>query len=171
MTNQFTRCLPIELGYEGGWVNDPQDSGGETNLGVTKRNWEAWVGHSVTSADMKALTGNVVAPFYKTKYWDVICGDHLPIGLDLIIFDSAINQGPGRAAKFLQSAIGATPDGVIGPVTLATLASCDVAATIHEVRALREAQYRSLPTFDHFGAGWINRLNGIENTAASWIVP
>lgn len=168
MTTQFDRALPIELAYEGGYVNDPDDPGSVTNLGVAQRTWQDYIGHPVTDSDMRALTGNMVGPLYKARYWDVVSGDNLPAGLDLIIFDSAINQGPGRAAKFLQSALGVVADGSIGPATLAAVAKCDVATTIHAVRELREAQYRSLPTFDHFGNGWINRLNGIEQTALSW---
>jgi lysozyme family protein len=52
---RFEDCLARILKHEGGYVNDPLDSGGRTNLGVTQRVWEEFVGHPVTEADMKAL--------------------------------------------------------------------------------------------------------------------
>ena len=115
MQGNFGHCLDLVLKSEGGWVNHPSDPGGETNLGVTKRVWEEWVGHPVES--MKNLTKDQVAPLYEQKYWRPCYGEVLPRGLDLIVFSMGVNAGPGRSVKLLQSSIGCIPDGVIGPRT------------------------------------------------------
>ena len=103
MKENFERALAAVLHHEGGFVNHPSDPGGMTNLGCTKKVWEEWVGHEVDEKAMRALTPADVAPLYKAKYWDKIKGDELPDGVDYVVFDCAINSGPGRAIKFLQS--------------------------------------------------------------------
>src|SRR5438034_35542 len=73
-------------------------------------------------------------------------------------FVDAVNQGPGRALRTLQEAVGAVPDGVYGPATQAALAASLPAQTVERIADLREAQYRALPTFGRFGKGWLARL-------------
>ena len=104
-------------------MNHPKDPGGMTNLGCTKKVWEEHCGHEVDEKTMRALTPADVAPLYKTKYWDKVRGDELPSGVDYAVFDAAINSGPGRAAKWLQTCVGVEPDGGIGPKTLAAVAA------------------------------------------------
>ena len=117
MKENFDKSLLILLKHEGGYVNHPKDPGGETNLGVTKRVYEEWGGNK----NMKDLKEEDVAPIYKKNYWDRCKCDHLPSGLDLAVFDWAVNSGTGRAAKNLQAMIGTVADGGIGPNTLKTL--------------------------------------------------
>ena len=109
MKKNYDKCLKTILHHEGGYVNHPEDPGGETNLGVTKREYEEWGG----TKDMKELTVEDVAPIYKKNYWDKMKCDDLPSGLDLCVFDFGINAGPGRAAKYLQTLIGTKADGGI----------------------------------------------------------
>ena len=123
MIENFKEALAHVLKSEGGYVNNPKDPGGMTNLGCTKTVWEEYVGHPVSEADMRALTPESVAPLYKRKYWDRVSGDDLPSGLDYAVFDAAINSGAGRAAKWLQEVVGVTADGSIGSGTLAAVAS------------------------------------------------
>ena len=113
MQKNYQPSLEMILHHEGGYVNHPRDPGGETNLGVTKRVYEEFGGEK----DMKDLTVEDVAPIYKKGYWDKCKCDSLPSGLDLVVFDFAVNAGPGRAAQFLQRIIGVEPDGGIGPIT------------------------------------------------------
>ena len=115
MAQNFKHCLEIILHHEGGYVNHPKDPGGMTNLGVTKRVYESWVGKEVNESDMRALTADDVAPIYEKNYWDKVKGNDLPGGLDLCVFDFGVNAGPGRAAKYLQTMIGTVADGGIGP--------------------------------------------------------
>ena len=101
MQKNYQPSLEMILHHEGGYVNHPRDPGGETNLGVTKRVYEEFGGEK----DMKDLTVEDVAPIYKKGYWDKCKCDQLPSGLDLVVFDFAVNAGPGRAAQFLQRII------------------------------------------------------------------
>ena len=73
------------LKHEGGYVNHPRDPGGETNLGVTRKVWEEWIGKPAGKDAMKALTVKDVAPLYKKLYWDKVKGDDLPSGVEVEI--------------------------------------------------------------------------------------
>lgn len=167
-STEFQRALPILLSDEGGFVNDAQDPGGVTNLGVTLKAWAAYVGHAVTERDMRSLTPAVVAPFYLSEYWTACSCDALPAGLAYLIFDTAANEGPDRARMFLQRALGVVADGNIGPVTLLALRGCDPPTVIRGVCASREAHYRSLPTFHRFGKGWLSRLGKVQARSLFW---
>jgi lysozyme family protein len=109
MKENFDDALKAILKHEGGFVNHPKDPGGMTNLGVTKKVWEAWVGHAVDEKEMRALTPEVVGPMYKKKYWDAVKADEMPDGLDYLMFDFAVNAGPRRAIKTMQKAYGHNP--------------------------------------------------------------
>ena len=165
MQDNFEQCLALVLKHEGGYVNNPKDPGGRTNLGVTQKVWEEWVGHPVDEAAMRALTPTDVAPLYKKNYWDKIKGDSLPAGVDYACFDLAVNSGVGRAAKLLQQAVGANPDGAIGPATLDAVASQNPRDVATEVCDLRLKFLQSLPTFATFGKGWTRRVSEVEETA------
>jgi len=157
MKGNFEHCLDIILHHEGGYVNHPKDPGGETNLGVTKRVYEEWGG----TKDMKELTKEDVAPIYEKMYWGKIKGDHLPAGVDLAVFDWAVNSGPGRAAKKLQGMIETEVDGGIGPNTLRSLDEYiqhhGVENTIENYKNIRQSYYESLSIFKTFGRGWTRR--------------
>jgi lysozyme family protein len=162
MKHNWDEAIKHVLKWEGGYVNHPADPGGMTNLGVTKRVWEEWSGKPATEADMRSLTPEMVSPLYKKRYWNAVRGDDLPSGVDLCVFDCAVNAGPGRASKFLQFAVGATPDGQIGPKTIAAVTSKPADEVIEVFCDLREAHYKSLHTFATFGKGWMRRLASIK---------
>tara|TARA_B100000242_G_scaffold202032_1_gene146318 strand:+ start:2798 stop:3307 length:510 start_codon:yes stop_codon:yes gene_type:complete len=169
MQKNYDKCLETILHHEGGYVNHPKDPGGETNLGVTKRVYEEWGG----TKDMKDLLVEDVAPIYKKNYWDKLKGDNLPSGLDLCVFDFGVNAGPGRAAKYLQSMIGTTPDGGIGPMTLKALdiytGANGLVETIEEYQKRRQEYYEKLSTFATFGRGWTRRVNETTELAKKLI--
>jgi lysozyme family protein len=161
MQGNFKECLELVLKSEGGWVNHPSDPGGETNLGVTKRVWEEWVGHPVES--LKNLTKDQVAPLYEQRYWRPCYGEVLPRGLDLIVFSMGVNAGPGRSVKLLQSSIGCLPDGVIGPATRGVIRDSNTATLIAKFSETRREYYKSLKTFPMFGKGWLARVDKEES--------
>jgi len=165
MRHNWDEALRHILKYEGGYVNHPSDPGGMTNLGVTKRVWEEWTGKPATEADMRALTPEMVGHLYKTRYWNAVRGDDLPSGVDLCVFDAAVNAGVGRASKFLQQAVGVNVDGQIGPMTLAAITAKPADEVVAKFCDLREAHYKSLPTFATFGKGWMRRLASVESEA------
>jgi lysozyme family protein len=167
MQNKFENCLDLVLKSEGGWVNNPADPGGETNLGVTKRVWEEYVGHPVET--LKNLTKEDVAPLYEQKYWRATYCEVLPRGLDLLVFSMGVNGGPGRAVKLLQSAIGCVPDGVIGSRTMELIKQSNALDLIAKYSEARRSYYKSLKTFDIFGKGWLSRVDREKTEALNMV--
>lgn len=157
MKNNFDKCLHMLLEHEGGYVNNVHDKGGMTNLGVTKRVYDKWIGRESTEQEMRDLTPDDVAPIYKKNYWNRVKADQLPSGLDWACFDWAVNSGSGRPAKAVQRAVGATQDGAIGNQTLGLIAEKDPKFIIDYVYTVRQAFYESLDDYKHFGRGWSRR--------------
>lgn len=169
MKENFDLALEHVLRHEGGFVNHPRDPGGMTNLGCTKAVWEEWVGHPVDEKTMRALTPGDVAPLYKRKYWDKVQGDALPEGLDYLVFDTAINSGPGRAIKLLQACLGVTQDGALGPKTMAAVKAADQQRLLTDYAKARLDFLGSLPTWDAFGKGWGRRVAEVYTGASKMI--
>ena len=163
--NNFKECLALVLKSEGGYVNNPKDPGGMTNLGITKKSLEEWLGHDVDEKFMRNLTPEMAAPFYEQKYWRSCYGEVLPRGLDFIVFSMAVNAGPGRSVKLLQQSLGCVPDGVIGPATRSLILASNSATLIAKFSETRREYYRSLKTFPIFGAGWLKRVDNEEKEA------
>lgn len=171
---RFAQCLDVVLHHEGGLVDNPHDPGGITNLGISLRFLQA-VGvdlnndGSVDRWDIVGLTVEEARPLYQRRFWDACrCGD-LPAGLDLLVFDSAVNQGAGAAARLLQISVGAAADGVVGPVTLARVATevrgRGAGAVIVEFGARRALRYARNPKILVFGLGWFRRLFAVARQA------
>jgi lysozyme family protein len=167
MQNNFDVCVDLMLAHEGGFVNHPQDPGGMTNLGVTARVWEEWMGRPTNEKEMKALTPLMVKPLYKRKYWDAIRADELVDGLDYCVFDVAVNSGTGRAIKLLQQSVGANPDGGFGSITMALVKKASSEPnTLIELYCARRLEFlQSLRTFETFGKGWSRRVAEVKEKA------
>lgn len=112
----FNEAYDKTMGYEGGYSNDPTDSGGETYKGISRKYNPNWVGWSVIdsmkgSGFPKNLDSNsdlleAVQSFYKSEYWDSFWGDKNPSQhISNKLFDIAVNMGKGRASMFLQKAL------------------------------------------------------------------
>ena len=157
MKKNFDKCLSMLLHHEGGFVNHVDDPGGPTNLGVTQKVYEEWVGHKVTIEDMKNLDFTKVAPIYRKNYFDGVRFDDLPSGVDWSVVDWGVNSGPSRAAKALQRIIGSTADGAIGPKTLQAVADMEPREIIEKMHDARQRFYERLSTFETFGRGWTRR--------------
>ena len=164
MKANFDACLAHVLKYEGGWSDHPKDPGGATNYGVTLRTYSAWLGRPASKAELRGIAHNEVAAIYRAEYWDAVRGDDLPPGFDLVAFDAAVNSGPSRGARWLQTAIGANADGKIGP---ATIAAADRAGddAIRSACAIRLHFLRGLETWPVFGKGWSARVAATEALA------
>lgn len=165
----FDEALEHLLKHEGGFSSDSRDLGNAngtcTNLGVTQRVWEEWVGRGSSEKEMRSLTPADVAPLYKRKYWDRIKGDDLPSGVSYCVFDAAVNSGTGRAAKWLQEAAGAVPDGAIGPKTLDMVYEANPADLINRMCDIRQSFLEGLGTFQTFGKGWTRRVSEVRKIA------
>ncbi len=174
MDTDFAFSLMFTLNQEGGFSDDPHDPGGATMDGITLAEFQAWYGHDKTVADLKAITGEQLGQIYMESYWVQVRGGDLPAGVDLSVFDMGVNAGPKRSIELLQAVLGVTADGVLGPISLAALASVTAnGVTLSVLKKLAKAQgdfYRSLSTYKYFGKGWIARANARYNAAAGLLV-
>lgn len=165
VSDRFAICLPIILKHEGGWSDHPKDPGGATQKGVTLAVFSDFLGRKATKDDLRAITNEQLSTIYRRGFWFPSHCDKLPAGVDLIVFDLAVNSGPGRARRFLQEAVGAEPDGVIGAKTLAAVAALPPREVILRLRNRREKFYKGLNTFGTFGKGWMRRLSEVAVAA------
>jgi lysozyme family protein len=163
--SNFARSLALVFKWEGGYVFHPRDPGGATNMGITKATLEHWRGKSVSVEDVKRLTKVEAGLIYRARYWDVVKGDSLPAGLDYALFDYAVNSGPYRAIKHLQTILRVRVDGVIGPETLGAVRAADVAGTVSRLLDKRLAWLRSLVGWSTFAKGWTNRVADVRAEA------
>jgi lysozyme family protein len=158
-TDPFPTILAFTLSQEGGLVDNPDDPGGLTNLGLTLSDMRRWLGHKATGDDVRGLTPDTAAPIYRAFYWAPISGPRLPPALALMVFDSGVNRGIGTSAKMLQRIVGATPDGIIGPLTLTAVTTKVYGGMAAVLSALHDAQtvdYQALND-PEFETGWLNR--------------
>lgn len=177
MEANFSIALKHIFESEGGYQEDTKDSGnrlsngrsGSTNLGVTQAVWEEWVGHPVSKEDMRNLRREGVERLYRKKYWDVVHGDDLPVGLDFLMLDFAINAGPGRAIKTLQEALGVTTDGNIGPKTAYAIKHAPSKELIKKFTQVKDTFYKECRGFPTYGKGWLNRSAKAEALANTMI--
>jgi lysozyme family protein len=167
MNSNWDAAFNNVIQHEGGYVNNPNDPGGRTNLGVTQEVWENWVGHLVSEEEMKALTKDMVKPLYLDLYWRRIKGDNLPSGADYCVFDATVNSGVRRASQWLQTAIGVTSDGAIGPQTLSVASMMVPSTIIINFSAQRLKFLQGLSTWPTFGKGWERRVAEVKATALS----
>ena len=158
-----------ELVFEGGYVDDPADPGGATDFGITLATLSHFLGRAASIADLQGMDDSTKAAIYRTMFWNVIQGDSLPSGVDLVTFDMAVNGGPRRAAEMLQMVVGASADGVIGPLTLKAVAAQPTAAVINSFTAARTSFYEKQPDFARFGDGWLNRVHECQVEALALV--
>lgn len=149
--------------HEGGYVNHPADPGGETMWGVTKRVAQAHGYHG----DMRKLPKALAKQITEQSYYKAVKGDQLDRLIAWQLTDAAYNHGNHQAVKFLQRAVGASDDGLIGPRTLAAVAAMDKNDVVYLFNAERLEFYTGLRTWLSFGKGWARRVAGNLRFAAS----
>lgn len=146
----FEKAVEHILAFEGGYVFDSHDPGGETNFGISKR--------AYPNLDIKNLTRAAAIQIYFTDYWQPIKPLLIPERLRLCAFDCAVNQGVDRAIKLMQGAVGVRQDGDIGPLTLSALKSYNPDNALSNMLNLRLEHYAKLPHFSRYAKGWTKRL-------------
>jgi lysozyme family protein len=157
----FDQAFDILLGHEGGYSNNPFDPGGETNWGITVAVARV---HGYTGS-MRSLSKSTAKDIYRKDYWDAIRADELPELIRYAVFDAAVNSGVKQSAKWLQQASGATPDGIIGPKTLAAVRAMDQQELLRKLLAQRLQFFTNLKTWDSFGKGWARRIASLLEMA------
>ena len=158
MRKNFENALDRVLAVEGGYSNHAKDPGGPTNRGVTLATFSAFKRRPCSIAELRSISELDVSAIYKAQYWDAVKGDDLPAGLDYVLFDYAVNSGPGRAVRELQHAVGIQADGVMGAMTMQSVKARDPAQVIAAVCAQRLAFLKTLKTWRTFGNGWSTRI-------------
>ena len=163
----FQTALKRTLEFEGGYSDDPQDPGGETNYGITKNEAmrQGYMG------SMKDIPMSLVENIYKTAYWNSMkCGDFIHQLIANHVFDCGVNTGTGTAGKMLQNALnqlfnrGLVTDGVVGSLTVDSVnALTDDQAMDLTLRFcdLRKQRYDQIiaarPTSEKYRMGWYKR--------------
>jgi lysozyme family protein len=173
MADRFDICLAFTLRAEGGYVDDPADPGGATNMGITLATYRQWSDDpALGAAQVKDLTLRTARAIYRSLYWNPLRADALPVGVDLSVFDMGVNAGIWRSARLLQQALGFSGDevdGCVGPETLEAAEKRNPRALVEDLTGRQIAYYRSLSDFSIFGAGWFNRAEARRRAALAMI--
>lgn len=172
---RFAACLKRVLAHEGGYGDHPADPGGATNMGITHKTLARWRDvspwWSLPKSAVKGLAVEEAAKIYRASYWERSKAGEMPAGLDLAVFDYAVNSGPDRAIKSLQKLLGVVADGQVGPLTLAAIrkrvALAGVGGLIDALCNQRLSFLADLSTFAVFGKGWRKRVEDIRAAASA----
>lgn len=171
----FARALAHVLGFENGYADHPKDPGGATNFGITRKTLAKWRRVSpwwtLPKSEVKTLSRREATRIYRAGYWDPAKAGRMPGGLDLAVFDFAVNSGVSKAVKTLQAILGVRTDGLVGPITLralkAKIAAAGVGALIEALCGRRLGFLKALAIFSVFGRGWTGRVAATRALALS----
>jgi lysozyme family protein len=174
MDDNFDTCLAFTLREEGGYVDDPADPGGATNMGITLATYREWSNDAALGpTQVQNMTKRTARAIYRSLYWNPLRADALPTGVDLSVFDMGVNAGIWGSARLLQRAlgfIGEEVDGCIGPETLLAAAKSNPRSLVNDLADRQAAYYRSLADFPTFGTGWLSRTKARCEAALAMIV-
>lgn len=148
----FETAIDRVLVHEGGYSNDPDDPGGETKWGISKR--------SYPNENIRALTRDGAKQLYKMDFWNPVASRVRDTALTFQLMDAAVNHGMGNAVRMLQRAVGVADDGWWGKLSNAALASMSPADAHLLFMAERLEFWAKLSTFTRFGRGWMRRGAG-----------
>jgi len=172
----FTKYLPTLFNFEGGYVNDPDDPGGATNLGVTlavfKEHARSLLNISPSIDALKDMTDDQAGKIYKAQYWDRIFGDQIEFQpLADIMFDFYVNAG-GHAVELLYKVLnhlGGSHD-VLPWLDISAVRSLqhhDVQEVYMHYKEGRKSYYRTLaqehPVLRRFLKGWLRRVDAFPH--------
>jgi lysozyme family protein len=159
MRSSYDQCLERVLVHEGGYTNDPRDPGGPTNFGITIYDYRKYVKPSATAADVKRMSLAEAKRIYRSKYWDALCCDNLPSGVDYTVFDYGVNSGIGRVGKVIRRVLGLSDaDWRVNADVIAALKKSEPSKVIVAINDERLQFLKSLRTWSAFGVGWGRRV-------------
>lgn len=175
INDHFDACFVMLIGHEGGLSivsSDPGNwTGGHVGAGALRGTKFGISAAAFPTLDIPSLTLAQASAIYRALYWTKAGCPALPAQLALLVFDAAVNNGVSRSGKFLQTAVGATPDGLVGTATLAAvgraMASRGLDGMCAEMQAQRLVFMASLSTWPVFGLGWARRLCRLPFQAAN----
>lgn len=167
--SNFDQAFAYTVGNEGGYSDNPYDSGGPTNWGITQAELSAWRGHPVSAAEVRALEQSEAKAIYRADYWNSLSLDRVssePIAL--CMFDIGVVCGTGIAAQFAQEicnerGAGLTVDRAIGPLSIHAINETDALLFVPQFAAKTESRFRGIvagnPSQSIFLQGWLNRAH------------
>jgi len=166
MDKRFLDIYKIVMEYEGGYVNHPNDPGGETYKGISRRAHPNWAGWRLID-QKKPVPENLVQEFYHENYWKRLRANEMPYPVGEYLFDFGVNAGITRAVIMAQRALNVTTDGVLGPVTMRAIQQQDPQKLMYELLRHRIAYYTDITMrrsqFQVFFLGWIRRTIEVFN--------
>lgn len=133
---KLRESLKFVLDHEGGYSNNPNDLGGETKWGISKR--------AHPNLDIKNLTPEQALAIYKSEYWEPIGGDNLPYPYCVVAFDTAVTSGVHRVLTWMNVSSGQTWQGLL------------------ELRRSYVMRIAQSPTQRGFLRGWLNRISDLQ---------
>ena len=155
MKSNFDKCFQWLMVDEGGYTNDPADSGGATKWGITIIDYRKYIKKDATPEDVKTLTQAQAKAIYKSKYWDAVGGDSLPSGVDNACFNYGVLAGIGRPKADLKRFAGIKdPHKLIDAV-------CD------EMKQFLNNLASRRPKDERFRKGWNNRVARLRKNSHS----
>ncbi len=150
----FNKAFDLLMVNEGGYVDDPNDKGGQTKFGICKA--------SYPNEDIRNLTIDRAKEIYRRDFWLKAKCDRLPDALSVAVFDFAVNSGIKRAVKNLQSVLGIEVDGVIGNQTIGAANSKPLLPIIQAYHDKRLNYLMSLKSWEIYGSGWGKRVVRVQ---------
>lgn len=155
--------------HEGGYSTNKSDpgnwTGGKVGVGELRGTNMGIAAHAHPNVDIKNLTKAQAKEIYRKQYWNVIKGDDLPAGIDLVTMDGSVNSGVGRGPKWLQAALRVAQDGKIGPKTITAAWTANAIDTVNAACDARLGFLRGLKTYPTFGKGWERRVADVRKKA------
>ena len=163
MDNSFDASLEFTLAEEGGYSDHPTEPRLATNHGITLARLRRFLrAPGLGKDDVRHMPCATVRALYLADFWNRTRCDALPPGIDLMMFDHAVNAGPDRAGRALQLACGqkrADIDGAVGPETLGRVALTDRLTLLDALTAMQRTGYRQMAAYTLFGETWLARLD------------
>lgn len=167
----FTEAFEEMIRNEGGYVfhNVAGDRGGDTYAGIARRyhpSWDGWALIDAEDRDSPALAASV-SDFYREHFWNRLRGDLIQDQrIAETLFDFAVNAGLRTAIRLAQQVLDATPDGILGPITVDLLNQYPANEFLYRYAVAKVARYAEIVNGDRsqskFLLGWINRtLKGV----------
>lgn len=159
----FDQAFERLISHEGGFTDNPKDRGnwtsGKIGVGQLKGTKYGVSAMTYPTLDIANLTLDDAKRIYRRDFWSSAGCDLVPVGMKFDLFDTAINSGPGMAARLLQRAAGVADDGVIGPKTMLAVSNMDPERLHARFNGWRLDFLNDNPQqWAEFGRGWAQRI-------------
>jgi hypothetical protein len=167
-TSNFHNYFRHIVNSEGGFVNDPDDPGGATMRGVTQGTYNGYLDrHGRKRQSVRNITPDEVTQIYREGYWNVVRGDELPDDTAFVVFDAAINHGPGTAVRMLRRSLGMKADGGMTQEVIDRALQANDNQNAYQIIDARLRYYDGIiarkPKMAKYRKGWQKRMSDLRN--------